>query len=198
MNTEIEVKFPNLSHDSVRESLTKLGADCTTPNRLMRRVVIHTPDMTSRNAFVRIRDEGDKATITYKQFDADSIDGAKEYEIAVNSFEEAINIFTAAGLEYDTYQESRRETWTLDGAEIVLDEWPWLNPYIEVEGESEEVVRSVSKKLGFKWSDGQFGGIANLYLLQYPFIGKEGISTINQSWPVIRFEDEPPALITQK
>lgn len=195
MNTEIEAKFVNVNHDEIRTRLQQLGATLERPNRLMRRVVIHTPEMSARDAFVRIRDEGHRTTITYKQFDADSVDGAKEYEVEVSSFDEAINIFKAAGLVHDTFQESKRENWILDGVEIMLDEWPWLHPYLEIEGPSEEHVQEVARKLGFDWSEAVFGGVANVYRQQYPHIGPEGNAIINQEWSMIKFSDPLPELL---
>lgn len=124
MNTEIEVKFVNTNHDEMRTKLRELGAVLEQPNRLMRRVIVHTPEMSAKNAFLRVRDEGYRTTITYKQFDDDSVDGAKEHEVEVTSFDEAIDILSASGLVYDTYQESRRENWRINGVEIMLDEWP--------------------------------------------------------------------------
>ena len=197
MNSEIEAKFLNLDHDEIRSKLQKLGAVCEQPMRLMRRVVIHSPAMTEKNAFVRVRDEGDRVTITYKQFDQDTVDGAKEYEVAVEDFDTAVNIFTAAGLEYDTYQETKRENWKLGDVEIMLDEWPWLNPYIEIEAATEADVRRVADLLELNWDSAVFGGVANAYKEQYPFIGDAGIDTINKNWPLIKFDIAPPDLITQ-
>lgn len=195
MKSEIEAKFLNVNHDDLRAKLAELGATLDHPVRTMRRVVIHTPAMTEKNAFVRIRDEGSRTTITYKQFDEDSIDGAKEYEVEVSDFDTAVGLFTAAGLEHDTFQESRRENWRLDDAEVMLDEWPWLEPYIEIEGSTEESVRTLATKLGFDWSDAVFGGVANAYRVQYPHIGEQGITEINQNWSVIKFSEPKPDLI---
>ena len=196
MQSEIEAKFLNINHDDMRAKLQALGATLATPMRLMRRVVIHTPDMTKKNAFVRIRDEGSRTTVTYKQFDEDSIDGAKEHEVEVSDFDTAIKIFTAAGLEYDSFQESRRENWKLGDTEIMLDEWPWLNPYIEIEGPSETSVRDLAAKLGFSWADAVFGSVTNAYLAQYPHIGEDGATAINQNWPVIAFSEPKPDLLS--
>jgi adenylate cyclase class 2 len=77
----------------------------------------------------------------------------------------------------------------------MLDEWPWLNPYIEIEGESEDAVRRTAKLLGLDWNKALFGGVANAYLQQYPHIGEAGIDEINQHWPIIRFQDEVPKLL---
>ena len=198
MNSEIEVKFPNVDHETIRQLLRRLGAECEYENRLMKRVVIHSKEMSTKDAFIRVRDEGYRTTVTYKQFDRDTVDGAKEYEVIVSNFDEIINIFKSGGLDYDVYQESKRENWRISDVEIMLDEWPWLKPYMEIEGPSEEKIKDVANKLGFDWSDGIFGGVANLYRLQYPHIGESGNDVINHDWKVIKFDDPAPDLLIQK
>lgn len=197
MKDEIEVKFVNVDHDAVREQLKKIGAVCEHPMRTMRRVVVHTPEMSKKNAFIRIRDEGYRTTMTYKQFDSDSVDGAKEHEVSVSDFDEVVSILARGGLEYDVYQESKRENWLLGDVEIMLDEWPWLNPYIEIEGDSEAKLQELAKQLGLKWDEAVYGGVANVYRIQYPFIGEDGIKVINHDWTTIKFNDPLPALITR-
>ena len=197
MQSEIEAKFLNVDHDLIRTKLASLGAELEQPMRIMRRVVIHSPEMAKKNAFVRVRDEGYRTTITYKQFNQDSIDGAKEYEVQVSDFDTAVALLTASGLAYDTFQESKRENWKLGNIEIMLDIWPWLDPYIEIEASTENDVRTAAEKLDFAWEDAVFGGVANAYLKQYPHIGESGINEINQNWPVIKFTDPMPDLLTQ-
>ena len=193
MNSEIEAKFVNVDHDDVRMKLKLAGATCIHPMRLMRRSVFHNDLMVSKNAYTRVRDEGDKVTITYKQFDdAGSIHGVREIETTVGDFEIAVAILEQAGLSKDTYQETKRETWMLDDVEIVLDQWPWVDSYIEIEGPSEEHVKSVAGVLGFKWSDAIFGGVASVYVLKYPSMGDQAAEIINRKTPVIRFEDPVP------
>jgi adenylate cyclase class 2 len=189
MKSEIEVKFANVDHDEIRERLKELGATLEQPMRNMRRVVIDTPELKKKNAFIRIRDEGDKVTVTYKQFDQLSIDGAKEIEIVVSNFEDAVALFASAGLSHSSLQESRREAWSLGEVEIVLDEWPWLNPYIEIEGPSEELVTLTAKKLNFDWNDGVFGDVMAAYRLQYPKLGMH--DTVG-NLPNVRFGDPLP------
>lgn len=174
MNTEIEAKFLNTDHAQIRDRLKAIGAVCEAPMRLMRRSIIDFSDrrlqVGSPNAYVRVRDQGNKITLTYKRFNSLSIDGAQEIEVEVSSFEDTIAIFTAVGLQEVSFQESRRETWSVDGSEVVLDEWPWLNPYIEIEGETESVVKSVAEKLGFMWKDATFGDVMVAYRSQYPHL----------------------------
>lgn len=192
MKTEYEAKFVNVDIDDIRNRLKQAGAILEKPMRLMRRVTIDTPDMKKRDAFVRIRDEGDRTTITYKQFDALSVDGAKEHEIVVSDFSEAVVLLAAAGLPHGSFQESKRETWVFGDVEIVIDEWPWLAPYIEVESDGVEKVRDFSKKLGFDWSDAVFGDVMAAYRLQYSHLtNKDTVGNL----PEVKFGNPLPDLL---
>lgn len=193
MKTEFEVKFPDVDFGVLRERLKSLGAVQKQKMRTMRRAIIDNSNMKQRNAFLRIRDEGDKITLTYKQFNDLSVDGAKEYEIVVNDFQVTVDLLEAAGLPYRSLQESRRETWELDGAEIALDEWPWLKPYIEIEGNNEDHVRKVANQLGFSWKNALFGDVMAVYRAQYPHLSAQ--DTVGNI-PEVRFNDPLPELLT--
>lgn len=192
MKTEFEVKFVNVNHDNMRIKLNNVGAKLTQPMRLMRRAIIENELLKSRDAFLRVRDEGDKITLTYKQFSNLSIDGAKEHEIVVSDFQETVDLLAAAGLPHRSIQESKRETWTFDGAEIVLDEWPWLNPYIEIEAENEEAVKKASNALGFSWDEAVFGDVMAAYRAQYPNLGmNETVGNLSE----VKFGDPLPEML---
>ena len=192
MNTEIEVKFVDINHDDIRAKLQKLGAILEQPMRLMRRVTIDSENMKSKNAFVRVRDEGYRTTLTYKEFTSLSVDGAKEIEITVGDFQSTIDLLAAAGLPHSSFQESKRETWTLGSAEVVLDVWPWLNPYIEIEAESEKLVREVAANLGLNWKNAVFGDVMAAYRMQYPHLqDHETVGTLD----MVRFDDPIPEFL---
>lgn len=166
MKIEIEVKFCQIDIDDTRERLEAAGAVLRQPMRLMRRQVFYLVDRNP-DAYVRVRDEGDKATMTFKQFDDISLHGAKEVEVEVSSFDYARDILQRSGLIPKSYQETRRETWHLDDVEVVIDEWPWLRPFIEIEGGSEQVVRQAAAALGLDWKDAVFGAATQAYRQQY-------------------------------
>lgn len=192
MDIEYEAKFVNIDVDDVRNRLAQIGATLEKPMRLMRRVTIDTHEMKKKGGFVRVRDEGDRTTITYKQFDSLSVDGAKEYEIVASDFDRAVSLLAAAGLPHGSFQESKRETWVFDRVEVVIDEWPWLEPYIEIESTSVDEVRSFAQKLGFNWSDAVFGDVMAAYRLQYPHLAEgETIGNI----PEVRFGDVLPDML---
>lgn len=195
MQTEIEVKFLAVDHEQVRANLKGAGGKLVQPMRLMRRVIFDFPDRSLQkdNAYVRVRDEGDRVTLTYKHFPAaDEIGGAREIEFTIGDFEKANSFLETLGLENQSFQESKRETWTIDNVEVVLDEWPWLKPYIEIEGDSEDEVRAVAAKLGFDWSDAVFGDVVAAYKIEYDLPSKK----IGQS--LIRFDDPRPDWMVPK
>jgi len=188
MKTEIEVKFINIDIDEMRQKLTSAGAHLEQPMRLMKRVNIEQPEHTAERAFLRVRDEGNKTTLTFKRRDtlsAETIDNVKEIEVTVSDFDSTVELFKEAGWPPCTLQESRRETWELNGAEVVIDEWPWIEPYIEIEAEDEATVRSVSDLLGFDWNHAVFGHIDVLYEMKYEFLdGVRGVIDL----PEVKFD----------
>ncbi len=191
MNTEIEVKFLDTDHDEIRRKLKELDAKLEQPMRLMRRSLIEMPHHAAVKGFVRIRDEGDKITMAYKQRDDHtSIHGTKEIEVEVSDFDDTVKLLEAAGWPAITYQESKRETWKLGEAEVVLDEWPWIPPYIEIEAPSEEIVRNTAEQLGFSWSDALIGNINVIYQREFPDMSIKGIIEIKEA----RFNDPVPAV----
>jgi adenylate cyclase class 2 len=195
MKSEIEVKFLAVNHDMIRAKLAEIGAACEQPSRLMRRVIFDDPALKEKNAFVRVRDEGSGITITYKQFDSLSIDGAKEIEVTVNDFDAAVELIKSTGLSARSIQESKRETWLLGATEIVLDEWPWLKPYIEIEGASEQELKDTADKLGLDWNDAVFGDVMAAYRAEYPWLDEsQTIGTIAE----VRFDDPLPELLVSQ
>jgi len=153
---EYEVKFFPINLDTVRTKLRKAGASVEKGERMMRRCVFaqdKNPGMAC--TYVRVRDEGDKVTISAKQHASDGrMDSQKEYETFIGSFETAQEILLNAGLTQTGYQENKRETWRMaDNTVVELETWPQLPNYIEIEGESSEAVQKTAELLGLDWSE---------------------------------------------
>jgi hypothetical protein len=47
--------------------------------------------------------------------------------------------------------------------ECCIDEWPGLQPFLEIEGHDEQSVRSRTETLGFNYSEGVFGPVSEIY-----------------------------------
>lgn len=193
MQAEIEVKFVDVDIDDVRSRLEAAGATLEHPMRDMRRALIEEEHHATERSFIRIRDEGNKVTLCFKRRtlpdEATTINSVHELETTVGDFDTTVKIFSEAGWHYITYQESRRETWRLDNTEVVIDEWPWLQPMIEIEASSEELVREAAKRLGFDWKDAVFGSVDVVYHRDFPNMTVRGVIDIKE----VRFNSPVPA-----
>ncbi len=168
METEYEAKFLNVDKDEVRTRLKTVGATLKRPEFAQRRWVFDLPSaIHSRNVFARVRDEGGIVTITWKEFSGTEVDHPKEIEIIADDFDKAVALVKALGCTPRSYQENRRELWHLDNAKITIDSWPFFEPFVEVEGTSEEDMKEASEKAGFDWSQALFCGVSKLFQKRY-------------------------------
>jgi adenylate cyclase class 2 len=135
-----------------------------------------------------VRDEGDKNTLTLKIIDGEKIEDQKEISLVIDSLEEASELLSVMGCRKKAYQESKRELWLLDGVEVTIDEWPYLDPYVEIEGVSEQLVKDASVKLGFDYSQALFCSVDKLYEMKYGVVRE----IICQNTERITFSDPNP------
>lgn len=164
MQKELEVKYFIDNKDLIRKKIEKAGLKLIKPEFLMRRKVF---DCGIVGSWIRIRDEGDKITMTFKKNTGNTINDVFESEIIVNDFEKASEIINQTNFKEKSYQENYREIWRNDDVEIVIDTWPFLNNYIEIESKTKESVEKYSKILGFDLNKAFFGGVEVLYKNQY-------------------------------
>lgn len=107
--------------------------------------------------WIRVRKTNDKTTIAVKHILANNdtnIQQMLETEIEVPSINDANNLLEALGFSYKSYQEKERITYIFEEHEIDIDTWPGIPTYFEVEGNSEEDLSNILKKLGYSISDG--------------------------------------------
>jgi len=189
METEYEATFIEVNKDKIRERLKKAGAELVRPEFLQKRVVFNMPEGHAlKGGWLRVRDEGNKITMSLKVVDGDKIEDQKEISLQVNDFQKAEALLTAVGCQKKAYQENKRELWLLNGVEVTLDEWPFLEPFVEIEGESEELVRKTAQELGFDYKEALFCSIDVLYHKKYGI----PIEVINNKTPYIKFEGPNP------
>ena len=186
---EIEATFININKDQLRAQLKELGAKLLQPELLMRRTIFDIDE----HSFVRVRDEGNRITMSYKHLDTLSLSGMKEICLDVNDYDEAINFVKACGLKPKAVQETLREEWELDGVELDIDTWPWLPSYVEIEGPSEEAVEKAVAKLGLSMKDALYGSVDEVYKIYYDVTSQD----INYC-PEIKFTDIPEWLATKR
>lgn len=189
MKIEYEATFVKIAKEEAWERLKKAGGILIKPEFLQKRAVFNLPaGHEIKGGWLRVRDESDKITMSLKVVDGTAIENQKEILLEVNDFENAREILGAMGSEEKAYQENMRELWRLDDTEVTIDEWPFLEPFVEVEGESEPAVRSAAEKLGFDWRDAKFCAADTLYAEKYGL--PEDV--INSQTPRIVFDMHNP------
>lgn len=167
METEWEATFWPIDKNEIRARLTAAGAIQAYPERAMRRKNFFLPEGSElSHGWARVRDEGDKVTISLKQAGT-LMSEQKETEVTVDSFDTAVQLLELLGCKEKAYQETTRELWTMNDVAITIDTWPFLEPLVEIEGASEEAVRDVALALGFSWEDAVFGAADVLYAKKY-------------------------------
>lgn len=180
MQQELEATFTNVDYAPLRQRLAELQATQVHPEFVMRRTVYDYPDLALDNkaAWARVRQEYDKVTMSYKQRQSQDINGMIEVELTVDNYDTACAFLEAIGLTPKAKQETRRETWTLDGCMVTLDQWPWIPPFVEIEGPSEAAVQGVAAALDFDWSKAVFDSADGVYLQHFKATRTE-LATMN-------------------
>lgn len=184
---EYEATFADVDHNEIRGKLENLGAVKVKDETFFKRVTLNLPSR-EKDSWIRVRDEGDKVTASLKSISGEGIECQKEIYLEVSNFDSAVLMFEKIGCVKKSYQENKREVWKIDGVEIMLDEWPYLEPFVEVEGKSEEDVKRVCEMLGFDYGEAIFDSITKLYVLKYGVME----DFINNEIPRICFNEENP------
>lgn len=145
MKTEYEVRILEINLEDTINKLEKLGATLIGKYEQKRYVYDLVP--AEKGKWIRLRTNGEKATLTYKDVVSDKIDGTKELEFEVSDFEKTNEFLERIGFYNKGYQENNRIQYELDGVEIDIDTWPLIPTYMEIEGKSEEDVLNMINKL---------------------------------------------------
>ncbi|MDN5274781.1 MAG: hypothetical protein JWP06_682 [Candidatus Saccharibacteria bacterium] len=157
MNKEIEARFLDIDKRELTDKLTALGA-ADKGDVALTEVIFYDQEnkWPDEGRFVRIRSTNDTTKLTYKSNKAQTIDSAREIEFAVPDASLAEQFLENIGLVAFRHQEKKRHTFELDGVTIDIDTWPKVPTYVELEGPSEEQIKSVAESLDFKWEDAVF------------------------------------------
>ncbi len=188
MHTEIEAKWLNIDIEQIRKKLKGLGATLINKERLMTRKVYDFPDMRLEKigGWARVRDEGDKITMSYKQLSDRTLHGTKEVTLVVDNFDEACNFLESIGLVANAFQETKRESWKLGDTEVELDTWPWIPSFVELESVSEEALKETASLLGLDYKDALHGSVETAYQAVYDVTEEE-----IDGWKEILFIEVP-------
>jgi adenylate cyclase, class 2 len=166
MKHEYEATFLAIDVDEVRARLEALGATLALPRTLLTRKIFDS-DALAAGAWVRLRDEGTRTTLTLKRVtNSSTIDGTTEIETVVGDLDSMAEILVTIGLQEVRYQENYREEWRLGHIIFDLDTWPDLPTFLEIEGPDESAVRRAAADLGLDYGQAKFGSVDTIYRLE--------------------------------
>ncbi len=171
MHIEFEAKF-FIDLQVFKQKLQDCSAKLVRKNGLMRRFNFKVPGPV--DSWLRVRDEGEYVTLALKAYDAScTIDSLKELEVKVSDFNEMVSILMHLGYQKIIYAENYREVYSFSDCLLMIDQWPGLPIFVEIEGPTEQSVYAVAKQLGFKISDAKYGTCALLYQSIYKISREE-------------------------
>ena len=132
---------------------------CCKKDLLNSEVLIDVMRKTNENfsKWIRLRQTGDETTITIKKI-VDSkgeykLDAVDELELNVPDIEFGKQFLEDLGYFFARHQIKMRIAYDFKNTEIVIDKWPKLAPYLEVEGPSKEEIDEAVKMLGYSVND---------------------------------------------
>jgi len=161
MTTEYEIKFPKININEIKKKLENLEATLVMDKFLYKRYICDI----SNNSFMRLRTTPNGASLTIKEFTHSDKDHMKEQEMFINDFDEG-KMFMDYFIKHDLipdnhprYQENYRTMYKLKDCEFCIDEWPLLEPFLELEAANETILKKYSEILGLEWKNGLFGSV---------------------------------------
>lgn len=96
----------------------------------------------------------------------------EELEFVVGDVDACVAVFARLGYPPELTFEKRRETWTLDGCKVELDELPPpIGTFVEIEGEGEAAVQAVRQKLGLAGEPSLQEGYASMVAAHLARVG---------------------------
>ena len=145
MNIEIEERVLDIDVEKIIAKLEMLGA--TKVGEWHQKRYVYDFNPVRENEWIRLRTNGEKVTLTYKNIEDVSLTGTKELEVEVEDFEKTNELLNILGYMPKAFQENKRIRYLLEGTEVDIDFWPLIPAYLEIEGGSKEEVEKIENML---------------------------------------------------
>lgn len=118
--------------------------------------------------WIRLRQDGEIVEITIKYIYSNkanyNIDEVKEIEIKTDNFEMANKLIEEMGYYRKKLAEKQRDSYSYQGMDIEIDEWPLLEPYIEIEGNNIDKIYELANLLGYSKEQTRVMNTEDVYL----------------------------------
>lgn len=150
---ECEVKILGVEVEGLKKALINAGAECVFSG-MMEVCYFDHSDNRIRKAgeLFRLRRMGERVELTYKRDfrEEGGCKMAEELEVTVSDFEEAQRIILATGLKLAKTYSKLRHHFKKNQVHFVIDEYPGLDPYLEIEASTPHGVEEWIMDLGLQ------------------------------------------------
>lgn len=167
---EIEIKILGIDPQEISQKLVDLGAHKEFDGLIKTKYFDKDSKINDRGDLLRVREFAESHTeVTYKTNKRIENDYKiyDEFELASPEFEEACSFFEALGYSQSCYFEKRRMVFSLPEAEIVIDEYPKIAPFVEIEAPDPKTIEDLITKLGLKENEKSSHTITGLLKEKY-------------------------------
>ncbi|MEI6533362.1 MAG: hypothetical protein WCO06_05985 [Candidatus Roizmanbacteria bacterium] len=149
---EFEVRVLNINVEEVEEKLRSIGAKKEYEYHL-KELVYKRDDWQPVRGRVRIRSQGSKLYMAYKETLNNTTIGGAELEFEISSLEAGKAFVEKMGAHLEREQEKKRIHYSLDCYVFDIDSWPRINPMLEIEAPDKERIPYIITKLGYLPTD---------------------------------------------
>jgi predicted adenylyl cyclase CyaB len=152
---EIEVKILEVDPKRVSEALAKLGAEKVFDGDIETLFIdTENGEIHKRRDVLRLRKEGDKTELTYKEVKiGEKSKVAEEHTVEVSDCETILKILQLAGLSVKQRMDKHRLSYKTGDARFDIDtyrgEFSFIPPFMEIEA-SEDAIERYAKQLGLE------------------------------------------------
>lgn len=151
---EIEVRFLETDKEELIKKLEELGAE-DKGEYLLEERIIYDNAMTWRDGahkILRLRTCDGKTKLTYKHRTEITAEGTEEIEFEVDNADAAEALLERLGYVAYRHQEKKRHTFHMGDVVVDIDTWPKIPTYVELEGPSEDALKTTANSLGLDWN----------------------------------------------
>lgn len=150
---ECEVKILGVEVEALKVALITAGAECVFSGKMEVCYFDHTDERIRKaGELFRLRRLGERVELTYKR-DFREEGGCKiaeELEVTVSDFDQAQRIILAAGFKLAKSYRKIRHHFKKNQVQFVIDEYPGLDPYLEIEASTPHGVEEWIMDLGLQ------------------------------------------------
>jgi adenylate cyclase class 2 len=159
-NIEYEIKILDIDRESIITTIKNNGGKFAY-KRLLRNAIFYTLERDDLK-YIRVRDDGEETTITYKMIHKNNI-STTEIELRVDSYDKASEILVCSGLEPKRSDEKIRERYTLGSVFLDFDTWPMIPTYLEIEASNEQEILQACQLLDLDFSKRFLGDTLDVF-----------------------------------